>query len=112
MVTRPPRALPRTRPRSIPKSRATLRIAGDAATAAFDCSRDSEDWEEADSSSAGSSGSGAVTLAFGLGVSATGFAATAAAPSPDSVRILWPTLILSPFLTNTLETVPAAVDGI
>jgi hypothetical protein len=85
--------------KSMPKSRASLRIVGEAATAAFDFSTDSAASAETSSSGSDSgSGSGAAALVAAFGVAA-GFSAAGAAPAPFKVTSFCPTLILSPALT-------------
>src|SRR5208337_2598556 len=121
---RPPRSLPRTRLRSMPKSHASLRIEGEAGGANPGLPAGAGGASSV--SSAGSVGGSAAGCADWAGAAFAGGAgsffgvageepaALGAAESqpPAKARIRWPTVILSPVLIKSLLTVPAAGEGI
>ena len=109
---RPPRSPPRTRERSMPRSRASLRIEGEAAAAtpALGSPSGSADC----SSSSFCFGS---SLGSGSGCLFSDFASVlvppdgCAAPGSLNETRRCPTLILSPVFTKIFVTLPGAVEG-
>ena len=113
-MIRPPRPLPRTRVRSMPKSRASLRIDGAAAGAVPGFPSESVSDSSSSEATGNCSGEGVWTsLSRFLTGAGSGLAAGGdpAAPLSPNERMRCPTLILSPVFTKIWVIVPAAVDG-